>query len=482
VTSDDEFGGIAIVLLSPETRVKLLTDTTHKLWGGRFDTPNAADMSAFNDSFCFDCRLADADITGSIAWAAALAQAGLLTDAEHNTLVQGLEQVRREFAEHRFEPQPGDEDIHTAVERRLGELVGTVARKLHTGRSRNDQVATDLRLFCTHATHTLDTRLAQLQHALLEQAEQHTTSLMPGYTHLQRAQPITFAHWCLAYVEMLGRDRARLADALVRLSSLPLGCGALAGNSLGIDRAALAAALGFQHIAANSLDAVSDRDFVAELLFACSLIGVHLSRLAEDLIVYSSTEFGFVELSDAYSTGSSLMPQKKNPDSMELLRGKSGRLTGNLVTLLTVLKGLPLAYNKDLQEDKEPLFDSLDTLDLGLRVGAAAIATMQVNTHRMAAALDDAMLATDLADELVRRGVPFRDAHSSVGRLVRHALAQHVGLKDLPLEKYQALHPDLDSSIFAVFDFANSTAHKNSVGGTAPQRTAEQIALWKQRI
>jgi argininosuccinate lyase len=274
----------------------------------------------------------------------------------------------------------------------------------------------------------------------------------------------------------------RLHDTARRTSVLPLGSGALAGNSLGIDRAALAERLGFAALAENSLDAVSDRDFVAEMLFACSLIGVHLSRLAEDLIIYSSTEFGFIELADAYSTGSSLMPQKKNPDSLELLRGKSGRLLGNLVTLLTALKGLPLAYNKDMQEDKEPLFDSLDTLDLGLRVAAAAIATLRVDAERMAAALEDAMLATDLADELVRRGVSFREAHSQVGRMVRRALELGSGLRHLPLEEYRAIQPDLDESVYTVFDFEQSVARKASIGGTAPERVREQVAAWQERL
>jgi argininosuccinate lyase len=454
---------------------------THKLWGGRFEAPTAADMATFNDSFRFDVRLADADITGSIAWARALAQAGHITPHERDTLINGLEQVRREFATDSFQAQAGDEDIHTAVERRLGELVGTVAGKLHTGRSRNDQVATDLRLFCDAAITMLHTRLSALQLALLDQAEQHADARMPGYTHLQRAQPITFGHWCLAYVEMLERDCQRLTDAAERTAVLPLGSGALAGNSLGIDRAALAADLGFTELTRNSLDAVSDRDFAAELLFCCAMIGTHLSRLAEDLILYGSAEFGFVELADAYSTGSSLMPQKKNPDSMELLRGKSGRLLGNLVSLLTVLKGLPLAYNKDLQEDKEPLFDSLDTLDLGLRVAAAAVATMQAQPKRMAAALDDAMLATDLADELVLRGVAFREAHGKVGRLVRRALELGVSLRDLPLDEYRTVQPDLDEAVYVVFDFAQSTTRKDSIGGTAPQRVREQVAAWRQR-
>jgi argininosuccinate lyase len=440
-------------------------------------------MAAFNDSYPFDCRLATYDITGSIAWAGALATAGLLTHAEHTTLVAGLETIRNEFATNCFVAQPGDEDIHTAVERRLHELVGTVALKLHTGRSRNDQVATDIRLFCHDAVHRLDTRLRQMQLALVNQAEQHTDTLMPGYTHLQRAQPITFGHWCLAYGEMFARDRQRLADVLPRIATLPLGSGALAGNSFGIDREALRQALPpFATLTTNSLDAISDRDFLAELLFSCSLIGLHLSRLAEDVILFSSAEYGFVELSDAYSTGSSLMPQKKNPDSMELLRGKSGRLVGNLVTLLTVLKGQPLAYNKDMQEDKEPLFDSLDTLDLGLRVAADAIATMQPRPARMLAALDHIMLATDLADELVRRGVPFREAHGKVGQLVRRALELHTSLRDLPLTEYQQVVPMLDEHIFTLFDFGLSVARKDSLGGTAPAQVAAQVARWRQQL
>ncbi len=453
-----------------------------KLWGGRFAAPTAADMTAFNDSFAFDRRLADVDITGSVAWAQALQQAGLLTAAERDALAAGLAQVRGEFAAGTFVAQPGDEDIHTAVERRLYMLVGDVALKLHTGRSRNDQVATDLRLYCRAAAAMLRARLHGLQAALVAQAEQHTTTLMPGYTHLQRAQPITFAHWCLAYVEMFERDRERVVQASERAAVLPLGSGALAGNSLGIDRASLAATLGFAGVSANSLDAVSDRDFVADLLYIAALVGVHISRMAEDLIIYSSSEFGFVALDDAYSTGSSLMPQKKNPDSLELLRGKSGRLLGNLVALLTTLKGLPLAYNKDMQEDKEPLFDSLDTLDLGLRVAAAAVATMQVHPPRMAAALDAAMLATDLADVLVEQGVPFRTAHGMVGQLVRRAEQQGVTLRDLPLHEYQAVAPTLDDGVYATFDMQRSVQRKDSTGGTAPAQAAQQVAAWRARV
>ncbi|GAB4438553.1 MAG: argininosuccinate lyase [Chloroflexi bacterium OHK40] len=455
----------------------------HRLWGGRFAAPNAEEMRRYNDSFRFDRRLADVDITGSVAWAGALEQAGLISAEECEALTQGLELVRREFADGRFEPKPGDEDIHTAIERRLHELVGEPALRLHTGRSRNDQVATSLRLFAIGAARQVGERIQGLQLALVEQAERHADTLMPGYTHLQRAQPITFGHWCLAYVEMLERDRQRLEDATARARTLPLGAGALAGNSLGVERERLTEALDeFDAVAANSLDAVADRDFVAELLFAFALTGVHLSRLAEDLVLYSSAEFGFVELADEYSTGSSLMPQKKNPDSMELLRGKSGRLLGNLVTIMTVLKGLPLTYNKDMQEDKEPFFDSLDTLDLGLQVAAAAVATLVARPERMAAALDDSMLATDLADELVRRGVPFREAHGKVGRLVRRAMELHLPLRQLPIAEYQAVQPDLGHEVYALFDPARSVARKDSLGGTAPQRVREQVARWRDLL
>ncbi len=456
---------------------------SHQLWGGRFAALNSADMHAFNDSFRFDVRLAQVDIAGSIAWAGALERAGLISSSELEELLQGLNQVRQEFSSGRFVAQEGDEDIHTAVERRLRELAGPVALKLHTGRSRNDQVATDFRLFCIDAARRLCDGLRGLQAALVDQADLHADSLMPGYTHLQRAQPITFGHWCLAYVEMFQRDYDRLDNAISRMRILPLGCGALAGNSLGIERERLTEALDeFDAVAGNSLDAVSDRDFVAELLFVAALTGTHLSRLAEDLILYSSSEFGFVTLADEYSTGSSLMPQKKNPDSMELLRGKSGRLVGNLVTILTVLKGLPMTYNKDMQEDKEPVFDSVDTLSLSLRVATAAIATMQANPERMAAALDSAMLATDLADELVRMGVPFREAHGKVGQLVRRAEELGTSLAELSLAEYQAVQPDIDEQIYRVFDFAQSVNRKDSTGGTAPQRVVEQVERWRNLL
>jgi argininosuccinate lyase len=446
-----------------------------KLWGGRFEGKTDNLMERFNASIPFDWRLYDADITGSVAYAWALARAGLITAEEAETLVSGLEQVRGEFNANAFDVRLSDEDIHTAVERRLYELVGSVAGKLHTGRSRNDQVATDMRLFVRDAIDRVSRHIGDLQTAIVEKAEAHPNAPMPGYTHVQRAQPVLFAHWLMSNFWALQRDRERLADARRRVNVLPLGAGALAGNALGIDRQFLAQQLGFDGVTPNSMDAVGDRDFAAETLFAAALLGIHLSRLGEDLVFYSSTEFGFVTLDDAYATGSSLMPQKLNPDSMELVRGKAGRLVGNLVTLLTVLKGLPSTYDKDLQEDKEPLLDTLDTLDLALPISAGVVRTMRVHTERMRAALDDAMLATDLADYLVRNGVPFRESHGTVGRLVRAALARRSTLRELPLEIYQAEDERFGEDVYAVFDFEQSIARRDVPGGTAPTAVAQQL-------
>jgi argininosuccinate lyase len=446
-----------------------------KLWGGRFEgTPDEL-MERFNTSIGFDWRLWKADIQGSMAYAKALERAGLLTADERGQLTQGLEAVAREFEADELEIKPSDEDIHTAVERRLGELVGEVAGKLHTGRSRNDQVATDLRLYLMGEIPDLCQQLAELQEAIVNKAEQHLEVIMPGYTHLQRAQPVLFSHWLMSYFWMLHRDRERLDDLEKRVAVLPLGAGALAGHALSIDRHFLAAELGFRAVCENSMDAVSDRDFVAEFLFWAALLQTHLSRLAEDLILWSSAEFGFVELDDAYATGSSLMPQKKNPDSLELLRGKAGRMVGHVVALLTVLKGLPSTYNKDLQEDKEPLFDALDTLKLALPVAAGVVRTLKVNAQAMATALNDAMLATDLADYLVRRGVPFRQSHELVGRAVRRAEALGLPLRELPLADFQAISGAFGSDLYAVFDHRRSVEARDSYGGTATVAVRQQI-------
>jgi argininosuccinate lyase len=432
-------------------------------------------MRRFGDSMAFDQRLYAADIQGSIAYAGALERAGVITSAEREQLVGGLKQVLGEFEGGTFEVQPGDEDIHTAVERRLGELIGAVAGKLHTGRSRNDQVATDLRLYLLEEMADLEEALVDLQAAIVIKAEAHPDAIMPGYTHLQQAQPLLFSHWLMSYFWKLQRDRERQAGIAERCSLSPLGAGALAGNPLGIDRGALAAELGFAAVAQNSVDAVSDRDYVVELLAWAALVQIHLSGLAEDLIIWSSREFGFVQLDEAYATGSSLMPQKRNPDSLELMRGKSGRITGHLVGMLTTLKGLPSAYNKDLQEDKEAVFDTLDTLALELPVAAAVVRTLQVHEAQMAEALDDAMLATELADYLVRKGVPFRESHHFAGQAVAVAEAAGVSLQELGLAEYQAINADFQEDLYGVLDYQQSVAARDAEGGTAPKAVQVQI-------
>jgi argininosuccinate lyase len=369
---------------------------------------------------------------------------------------------------------PADEDIHTAVERRLGELIGPAAGKLHTGRSRNDQVATDLRLYLLGEMRSLDDALSQLQLAIVDSAEAHLGAIMPGYTHLQQAQPLLFSHWLMSFFWKFQRDRQRLDDAVQRTSICPLGSGALAGHPLGVDRQALAAELGFSGVAENSVDAVSDRDYVVEFLSWAALVQVHLSGLAEDLIIWSSREFGFVQVDEAYATGSSLMPQKRNPDSLELMRGKTGRIVGHLAGLLTTLKGLPSAYNKDLQEDKEALFDAIDTLAIEIPIAGGVIRTLKVNTGRMAEALDAATLATDLADYLVRRGVPFRQSHHLVGEAVRKADALGISLKELDLAEYQTIHPDFAADVYACFDPQASVEARDAIGGTSPAAVRTQ--------
>ena len=447
-----------------------------KLWGGRFTQETDELMERFNRSFDFDWRLYRADIQGSMAYAKALARAGIITEEERDLLLKGLSQVRAEFEDGSFQPKPDDEDIHTAVERRLQELIGPVAGKLHTGRSRNEQVVTDVRLYLMEHLDRLDGLLTDLQRAIIKQAEVHLDLLMPGYTHLQRAQPVRFSHWLMSYFWMFQRDRERLREARRRIAICPLGSGALAGNSLGIDREFLARELGFQAISENSIDGVSDRDFILEVLSGAAILGTHLSRLAEDLTLYASAEFGFIELSEAYSTGSSLMPQKKNPDSAELIRGKAGRLVGNLVSLLVTAKGLPSAYDKDLQEDKEPLFDTLDTLELALPVAAGMIRTLRVNPYRMRAALDDYMLATDLADYLVRKGIPFREAHHIAGRAVRYGIENSKGLRDLSLAEWRSISPLFEADVAEVLDFECSVERRDSPGGTARSAVEAQIS------
>jgi argininosuccinate lyase len=445
------------------------------LWGGRFSEPSDDDLKALNDSMRFDRRMYREDIAGSIAYTRAIAAVGVITSEEADAIINGLQAVQAEFDSGTFEQKPEDEDIHTAVERRLTELIGSTGGKLHTGRSRNDQVATDFRLWTMNAIADVDEAFAALQTALVEQAEGHLHTLMPGYTHLQPAQPITLAHWLMSFFWMLARDRERLADTRRRTGVLPLGSGALTGTPLPIDRRAIADELGFHSYSQNSLDGVSDRDFVAEFLFTLALTSTHLSRLAEDVIIYSNPLFGYITLHDRYSTGSSLMPQKRNADPMELARGKTGRLIGHLTGFLTTLKGLPSTYNKDLQEDKEALFDAVDTMHLVLPVMTAIIRTLQINPARMRAALDEELLATELADYLVRKGLPFRQAHHVVGGVVRFASANGWKLSQVPLSNLQEISPLFYADVSAVFNFDAAVARRKAPGGTAPEAVRAQI-------
>ena len=452
------------------------------MWGGRFDKSTDALVRRFNASLPFDKRLYTEDITASIAWAGGLHHAGVLTSEEVEKIVSGLEQVRAELDARTFEFHQSDEDIHTAVERRLTEIVGRLGGKLHTGRSRNDQVATDFRLWVMSVCDRVSEHVISLQHALLTSAEENLNTAMPGYTHLQPAQPITWGHWALAHFWPLARDRQRLAQARARTATLPLGSGALAGSAFPVDRPALAAALGFSEISQNSLDAVSDRDFATDFLYTAAMLGIHLSRLSEQLILFASAEFGFVTLDDAYATGSSLLPQKKNPDTLELTRGKSGRMIGSLVGLLATLKGLPTAYDKDMQEDKEPLFDAADTLELALPVMTGVISTLHLYPEKMRARLQPELLATDLADYLVNHGLAFREAHQLVGRVVRLAEKRGVALDELSLPELQAVHATFGADALEIFNIQAALARRKLAGGTAPEALQDQLQTARAQI
>ena len=444
------------------------------LWGGRFSQEPDQQAWLLNASLPVDRRLACEDVECSQAWARAITSAGVLTAAECAQMLSGLEAVKAEFAVGEFVFKESDEDIHTAVERRLGELIGPLAGKLHTGRSRNDQVVTDFRAWLLKTVPALNQGIIGLQKVLVQAAEAQQDTLLPGYTHLQRAQPITLAHWFLSFFWPLQRDRERLADQVKRIAVSPLGSGALAGTTLVIDREQLAGEMGFAAASQNSLDSVSDRDFAAEFLFTAALCAVHLSKLAEAVVLFSSAEFGFFELSDAYSTGSSLMPQKKNPDVFELTRGKAGTLVGLLTGLLATLKGLPSTYDKDLQEDKASVFAAADTLLAILPVLAGALATMKIKSEKMAAAIDDGMMTTDLADYLVAKGVPFRQAHVILGNAIRLANEHGIPLKQLPLADWKTLGP-FENDLYAVFDPQHSVSQRNVQGGTAPEAVKIQL-------
>ncbi len=448
------------------------------MWKGRFAQDTSSLVQQFGESISYDWRLYPHDIRGSIAHARAQKQAGLLTEEEFSSIEAGLKEILADIEAGRFEFKTSLEDIHMNVEAELTRRIGAAGAKLHTARSRNDQVATDTRLYCRTEIDLLIAAVTELQRALLDRAEKYAATVLPGYTHLQRGQPVTAGHHLLAYVEMLERDKGRLADARKRLNVSPLGSGALAGSTINLDRGAIAAELGFEGVTTNSMDAIADRDYIAEVLFATGLCGVHLSRLSEDLILWCTAEFGFVVFSDAHTTGSSLMPQKKNPDVCELTRGKTGRLVGNLMNLLVAVKGLPLTYNRDLQEDKPPLFDSIDTLKLVLAVNTEMIAAMRIREDRcLAAASDPMLLATDLADWLVKQGVPFRHAHELVGKAVAVSVESGVPLDRLDLA---AIDPVYTEDAKQVFDLGRALAARTNPGSPAVDNVLAEVVRWKK--
>lgn len=454
-----------------------------KAWTGRLTEPTHALVERFTSSLPFDRQLFEYDIQGSLAHCQALEKAKILTRAERRTLVRGLELVRDELRENRFPFADSDEDIHMAVERRLTELVGPVGGKLHTGRSRNDQVTLDLRLYLRDHLRTLGSRIQDLQRAFLGQAREHLDVIIPGYTHLQRAQPVSLAHHFLAYVEMLERDNARVRDALKRVNVMPLGSGALAGNNYPIDRAFTAKLLEFPALTRNSLDAVSDRDYVAETLGVLAIIMMHLSRLSEELVLWASSEFSFVDLPDDFCTGSSMLPQKKNPDVPELVRGKTGRVYGHLLSIMTTLKGLPLSYNRDLQEDKEPLFDAMGTVLESLVIYAELIRRLRVRRDVLSGAVGSGfLLATELADYLVKKGVPFREAHGIIGQLVRYCLERRTEWHELSLADLKAASPHFSKDALSCLSLEGAVDRKAQTGGTSRKQVTRQVNAWEAHL
>ncbi len=452
-------------------------------WSGRFDEPVADFVLRYTASVGFDRRLAFADIDGSLAHAAMLHECDIIGAIDLADIERGLRQIREEIERDQFEWRVELEDVHLNIERRLIELVGDAGKRLHTGRSRNDQIATDTRLWLRGEIDHIVCWIDRLQHALVELAERHAATVMPGFTHMQVAQPVTFGHHLLAYAEMFERDRARLFDARKRVNCLPLGSAALAGTTYPINRGLVAQKLGFESIAENSLDAVSDRDFAIEFCAAAALVMTHISRLAEELVTWLSPRYAFIRLPDRYTTGSSIMPQKRNPDVPELARGKTGRVTGHLVALLTLMKGQPLAYNKDNQEDKEPLFDTVDTVVDTLRAFSEMLPGVEVDAEAMHRAAEEGYsTATDLADYLVKKGVAFRDAHEAVARAVKIAASRDLPLSKMPLKELQTYSSVIGDDVFDVLSVDGSVAARNHPGGTAPQRVHAQVAVWRQRL
>jgi len=453
-----------------------------KLWGGRFVTHTVESVENFTASIAVDARLYRHDIMGSIAHAKMLARQRIISSIEARKIVRGLQAIEREIDNGKFAFSNADEDIHMNIERRLTERIGSAGGKLHTARSRNDQVALDMRLFLRDEVKLILDALATLRQELVKTAQKHLDVIMPGYTHLQRAQPVLFAHHLLAYVEMFLRDSERFADGLERINVLPLGSGALAGTTFPIDRLYVAKLLGFRRISKNSIDAVSDRDFLLEFLAAASILFVHLSRLADELVLWSSQEFGFIELPEGYCTGSSMMPQKKNPDVPELIRGKTGRVFGHLHALLTIMKGLPLAYNRDLQEDKLPLFDTVDTVKASVKMMSEIVAGMKVGRERMQRAVEDGFMnATDVADYLAERGVPFRDAHEITGRIVQFCLTNHKRIDDLTLDEFKRFSAKFDKSIYDYLQVEAVVARRSALGGTARQNVLRRLKELRTR-
>jgi argininosuccinate lyase len=451
--------------------------TETKLWGGRFTGATDPLMELYNASLPYDKKMYAADLEGTRVYTAALEKLGLITKQELSEIHRGLKEISKEWESNSFVEKAGDEDIHTANERRLGEIIGKdIAGKVHTGRSRNDQVATDMRLYVRDELKIIREQLVSLVNVMIKRAEKEIEVLMPGYTHLQRAQPIRWAHWLSSHATFLANDLQRLDQVIERVNVSPLGCGALAGHPFGIDRQFIGDNLGFGGLIGNSLAAVSDRDFVVETMFWGSLLLNHLAKMSEDLIIYSTAEFGFIKLADAYSTGSSLMPQKKNPDSLELLRGKSGRAFGHLAGFMMSMKATPSTYNKDLQEDKEPLFDNLVTASHSIQIATGVLSTLKIVPEKMQAALTMDMLATDLADYLVRKGVPFRETHHISGEAVHKAEINNLsGIDQLTLEQYKAIDERFEQDVFKVFDFEASVERRTAVGGTAKSAVLAQL-------
>ncbi|MCD8509904.1 MAG: argininosuccinate lyase [Bacillus sp. (in: Bacteria)] len=454
-----------------------------KLWGGRFTKETNKLVEELTASISFDQKLANEDIEGSLAHVQMLGECNIISTEDAETIKAGLLKVKEKLANNELQYSVANEDIHMNIEKFLIDEIGPVGGKLHTGRSRNDQVATDMHLYLKNHTNNIIALIENTQKAILTQAEANIETIIPGYTHLQRAQPVSFAHHLMAYFWMLERDKGRLQDSLERINWLPLGAGALAGTTFPIDRHRTAELLGFEQVYPNSMDAVSDRDFILEFLSAASIIMMHISRLSEELVIWSSQEFQFIELDDSFCTGSSIMPQKKNPDVPELLRAKTGRVYGNLMGLLTVLKGLPLAYNKDMQEDKEGMFDTVETLEGSLQLLGPMIATMTVNTQKMRQAVNqDYSNATDIADYLVTKGLPFREAHEVIGKIVLHAISKNKFLLELSMDEYKQFHSFFEDDIYQVLAPDNVVAARNSYGGTSQAQVKDQIALAKMKL